>query len=172
MYKRQDPEEIVLNAGCTSCHKIGELGESHKVGPDLSDIGWLAQGRVEGMTAEDYILQSLIDPNVYLAPECPNGPCLANIMPRDYAQRLTPEQQEDLVAFLSAQQTAAEPENVAAPEVIEPSSEALPAAEQSGARNYGVTAVRVASILLLSLVFLVSLFIYLRGEAGGNDEGS
>ena len=38
-----EPEEILLNAGCTSCHKIGDLGEGHKVGPDLSNIGWLAR---------------------------------------------------------------------------------------------------------------------------------
>jgi cytochrome c2 len=34
----EDATEILLNSGCGSCHKIGELGEGHKVGPDLSNI--------------------------------------------------------------------------------------------------------------------------------------
>ena len=161
-----DPEEIVLNAGCTSCHQIGELGESHKVGPDLSNIGWFAQGRVEGMSAEAYVLQSIVEPNVYLAPECPNGPCLENIMPRDYSQRLTPEQQEILVAFLLAQQTPVQSEIVATPEQSQTAPKVFPAAKQTsrGTGNNRIVAIRVASILLLSLVFLMSLLIYLKGD--------
>jgi nitrite reductase (NO-forming)/hydroxylamine reductase len=170
-----EAEEIMLNAGCTSCHQIGVLGEGHKVGPDLSDIGWQAQGRVEGMTAEDYLLQSLIDPNVYLAPECPNGPCLANIMPRDYGQRLSGEQQEIIVTFMMEQQTPTAPtESVdEAPEGGKPAPKAVPAAKTvppSTSRN--VSAVRLASILLLTLVFLVSLFIFLRGAPDDAGEDS
>lgn len=167
-----EPDELVRNAGCTSCHKIGELGESHKVGPDLSDIGWLAQGRVEGMSAETYISQSIIDPNVYLAPECPNGPCLENIMPRDYAQRLTPEQQEAVVSFLLEQQTPVQQELLATPEHVQSAPKAFPAAKQSARviENSRIMAIRVASVLLLSLVFLISLLIYLKGERVDDDE--
>jgi hypothetical protein len=141
----------------------------------LSDIGWLAQGRVEGMAADAYILQSIVDPNVYLAPECPNGPCLANIMPRDYGQRLTSEQQEIMVSYLLEQQMPpGQVEVVEAPESSEPAPKAFPAAKQpvhtTNGRN--VTAVRLASILLLTLVFLVSLLIYFRGapdDSGGEN---
>jgi hypothetical protein len=170
-----EPEEIMLNAGCTSCHQIGALGESHKVGPDLSDIGWAAQGRVEGMTADAYILQSIIDPNVYLAPECPNGPCLANVMPRDYGQRLSSDQQALLVTFLMEQQTPSAPADAGAATASGTvATKAVPAAKTvppgSGTRN--VTAVRLASILLLTLVFLVSLLIFLRGGPKGSDKES
>jgi hypothetical protein len=167
-----DPAEILLNAGCTSCHKIGDLGEGHKVGPDLSNIGWLAQGRVPGMEADAYILQSIIDPNVYLAPECPNGPCLENIMPRDYGQRLTLEQQKTLVNFLMAQQTPSRPADRTTAEEIQSAPKAIPAAKQAiqTAQNNNITTFRIASILLVSLVFLISLLIYLRGEQG-EDEG-
>ncbi len=162
-----EPEEIALNAGCTSCHKIGELGEGHKVGPDLSNIGWNAQGRVEGMSAAAYIQQSITDPNVYLAPECPNGPCMENIMPRDYGQRLSETQQEVLGAFLLAQQApmpTSPAQNVTSAQPA-PEATAQPA-EQSSSRlgNDNVTNVRIASILLLSLAFLISLFVYLRGD--------
>lgn len=99
-----EPEMIIQNAGCGSCHMIGEIGEAHKVGPDLTYIGLNAEGRVEGKSAAEYIRQSILEPNAYMAPECPNGPCLPGIMPQNYSMRLSVEQQETMVAFLLAQQ--------------------------------------------------------------------
>ena len=100
----QTAEEIMLNAGCGNCHKIGSLGEAHKVGPDLTYIGLTAPDRVPGMSGEEYILQSILDPNAYLAPECPNTSCLPNIMPQNFHMRLTTEQLEMLVDYLMGQQ--------------------------------------------------------------------
>jgi hypothetical protein len=100
----EEPEAILLNAGCVSCHQIGSLGEAHKVGPDLTWIGYNATGRVPGMAAETYIRQSIVEPNAYLAPECPNGPCMANIMPRDYGTRLSERQLQVLVDYLLLQE--------------------------------------------------------------------
>lgn len=96
-------EEIILNAGCSVCHQIGDLGEAGKVGPDLSAIGRLAGQRRPGLAAADYIRQSILEPNAYLAPDCPNSACLPNIMPRDYRDRLTAVQLETLVTYLLAQ---------------------------------------------------------------------
>lgn len=96
-------QELILNAGCLNCHLIGEFGELHKVGPDLSNIGILAGERVEDLSAEEYLRQSILEPNAFVAPDCPNGDCLPNIMPGDYAQRLKPLQLDILVQFLLAQ---------------------------------------------------------------------
>ncbi|MFN2171773.1 MAG: c-type cytochrome [Candidatus Promineifilaceae bacterium] len=168
------PEELLFNAGCTSCHKIGDLGEGHKVGPDLSNIGWLAQGRVEGMAADAYILQSIVDPNVFLAPECPNGPCMENIMPRDYVHRLTLEQQKTIVAYLMTQQTPSQPETGTTATDAQPAPKVIPSAKQAiqTAQNYNIIAFRLASVLLLSLVLLISLLVYYRGESGEDNEES
>lgn len=102
----EDAPTIIQNAGCTACHQIGALGEAHKVGPNLSLIGIEASGRVEGMSAEQYIRQSIEEPNAYLAPVCPNGPCLPNIMPQNFHTRLRPAQIDTLVAFLLEQRSA------------------------------------------------------------------
>ena len=56
------------------------------------------------MTAEEYIHQSIVEPNAYLAPECPNTSCLPGIMPQNFATRLSAEQIDTMVAFLLAQQ--------------------------------------------------------------------
>lgn len=97
-------EEIILNAGCGACHKIGAMGESHKVGPDLTYIGITAAERVPNMSAEEYLRQSILEPNAYLAPECPNTPCLPGIMPQNFHLRLTNDQLDTVVTFLMTQQ--------------------------------------------------------------------
>lgn len=163
-----EPEEILLNAGCTSCHQIGDLGEAHKVGPDLSGIGLLAGEALRGMSLEEYIRQAIIDPNAVIAADCPNGSCLPNIMPRDYATRLDSQQFETVVAYLLTQQeeaslTALEPasndDTAFAPKAFPAPKNAkrsLPASS--------VTSTRAVQILLLSLVFLLSLLLYFKGS--------
>jgi hypothetical protein len=94
---------IILNSGCGSCHAIGELGEAGKVGPDLSNIGLIAAERIVTLSADDYLRQSIVDPQAFITPDCPNGPCLENIMPGDYARRLTEDQLDILVAHLLEQ---------------------------------------------------------------------
>lgn len=159
-------EEIMLNAGCTSCHKIGELGEGHKVGPDLSGIGLIAQKRVSGMSAAEYVRTSIIDPNAFISPDCPNGPCMPNIMPRDYETRLSTEQISMLVTYLLDLKEAVDPEVIGeatveniqtAPKNVVPSGKtAVP--QQAGP----LTPILAVQILFLTLVFFVSLFIFIR----------
>jgi hypothetical protein len=162
-----DAPTIILNAGCGACHKIGSIGEAHKVGPDLSAIGLTAGGRVPGMTAAEYIHESILTPNAYLAPACPNGPCLPNIMPRDYATRLSAAQQDTLVEFLLSQQgseptpasvgsgaTAAAtplPKPAAAAKVVPPSSR--------------LSSLTIAQIALALVVLVVSGYAIFRDRS-------
>ena len=71
-----------------------------------------------GETASEYLRTSIVDPEAYLAPDCPNGPCLAGIMPADYANRLTAGQIDMLVDYLLEQKapTSVEAELEEAPE--------------------------------------------------------
>lgn len=164
-------EEIILNAGCGSCHQIGSLGEAHKVGPDLSAIGVIAAGRVAGMSAEEYIRQSILQPNAYLAPECPNGPCIANIMPQDYATRLTPEQLDILVRYLLALDGSGEREvEVIGGDGAPADGSAWPAPKTGAAPKTvnrtpvqqqlsSTTAVQVLLLTLVLLLALVRVFV-------------
>jgi hypothetical protein len=96
-------EEIARVSGCDNCHLIGDIGEAGKVGPDLSNIGILAAERVPGQSASEYLYASIVDPDAFLTADCPNGPCLAGIMPRDYGNRLRAEQTDLLVDYLLEQ---------------------------------------------------------------------
>lgn len=165
-----EAEELLLNAGCTSCHQIGALGEAHKVGPDLSGIGLLSGPSLQGMSLEAYLQQAIVDPNAIIAPNCPNGPCLPNIMPRDYASRLDSQQIETLVAFLLTQQE--EETLLSTPEpgadanaVIAPKAFPAPKSAKRSLPTNSLASTAVAAILLLSLVFLLVLLLYFKGSA-------
>jgi hypothetical protein len=135
------------------------------VGPDLSAIGLTAGGRVPGMSATDYIRQSILEPNAYLAPACPNGPCLPNIMPRDYAMRLSAAQQEMMVEFLLTQE-GAEPTPAAVGSgatVAAPTAVPKPAAAAKVVPpSTGLSSLTVAQIALAVVVLVVSAYAIFR----------
>jgi hypothetical protein len=159
----ETPEEIILNAGCGACHKIDTLGEAHKVGPDLTYIGLTAAERVPEMTAEEYIRQSIHEPNAYLAPECPNAPCMPNIMPQNFATRLSTDQIETLVSFLLARQgPSPTPETVGA---ATPAPKAVGSAKAVAPLPAPVLTSTVVGILVILLVGAISLFILFRNRS-------
>ena len=102
-----DPENgaaLYVSYGCSGCHgNIDEPG-SNSQGPWLGEIEEVGATRVEGQTAQQYVYHSILDPNAFIAPDCPNGPCLSpSAMPKDFATRMglnTPQDMIDLLAFL------------------------------------------------------------------------
>lgn len=155
-------EEILVNAGCSSCHAIGSIGEGHKVGPDLSSIGYQATGRIPNVSAADYLQQSILEPNYALAPTCPNGPCLPNIMPQDYSQRLTSEQVEMIVDYLLVLDGTQPVEDVAV--IGEGGTAVFPKGGSTAKGNNGVVAgIDTSSVsvqlIMIGVVFLLTLFL-------------
>ncbi|GAB4577714.1 MAG: hypothetical protein Fur0022_04450 [Anaerolineales bacterium] len=91
---------VFLKAGCIACHAI-EGVSTGAVGPELSQIGTVAETRVPGQTAEQYIHTSIVDPNAFIVPDCPPGPCASpSVMPLTFGETLSEEQIADLVAYL------------------------------------------------------------------------
>ncbi len=98
----EDAVAAITKAGCTACHVIpGVPGAVGMVGPDLSNIGAEAATRVEGMSAEEYIHQSIVDPNAVIAPKCPTGDCLPGLMPQTFADMLTTDEIDAIVNYLA-----------------------------------------------------------------------
>lgn len=83
------------NAGCATCHSLE--ANTIIVGPSLAGIGTAAGSRVEGLTAEEYIRQSITEPDAYLAGDYPPG-----IMPAKYAEALSSDELDGLVDYLLA----------------------------------------------------------------------
>ncbi len=80
-------------AGCKTCHSLEP--DVVIIGPSLAGIGTLAESRVTGVLAEDYLRQSILDPNAHLVEGFP-----ANVMPNTYQKQLTEEQIDALVNYM------------------------------------------------------------------------
>jgi nitric oxide reductase subunit C len=80
-------------AGCKTCHSL-EPG-TVIIGPSMAGIGTVAASRVSGMSAEEYLKKSIVDPNAFVAEGFP-----ASVMPNTYITQLTEEEIDKLVAYL------------------------------------------------------------------------
>lgn len=99
----------IATPACSTCHTLQGVSDG-AIGPELTHIGTVAADRVKDASykgkakdAAGYIRESITDPNAFIAPKCPAGDCFKDIMPKDFGQKLTPQQLDDLVAYLLAQ---------------------------------------------------------------------
>jgi mono/diheme cytochrome c family protein len=153
-----DAADLILNAGCGACHLIGDLGEAHKVGPELTNIADVAGERVAGLSAAAYLRQSIVKPNAYIVPECPNGPCPANVMPQNYEERLSDDQIEQIVQYLLAGVEVAPTPAPIGEGAARPTGKAVPAAKQILEEEPQTAPAITLQVLLISLVALLTLF--------------
>jgi mono/diheme cytochrome c family protein len=61
-----DGQTVFLTAGCTGCHTINGVSETAQIGPNLTDLSERAGDRVEGLSADEYVRQSVLDPQAYI----------------------------------------------------------------------------------------------------------
>ncbi len=88
-----DPAAVFTSAGCGGCHTFAPAGTDAQVGPDLNQLASDAQAA--GEPVEDYIRQSIVDPNAKIA-----AGYQAGVMPTAYAKSLTADQIDALVQYL------------------------------------------------------------------------
>jgi mono/diheme cytochrome c family protein len=72
---------------CGGCHTLAQAGTTGNVGPNLDET-------LNGMSATQ-ISQSITDPNAVITPGFQ-----PNVMPQNFGQTLTPQQLQQLVAYL------------------------------------------------------------------------
>ena len=95
--------------GCGACHAIpGVPGAVGQIGPDLSKMNEAAAARIadaaytgKAKTAEEYINESMLDPNAYVVTDCPTAPCQKGLMPLTLQDLLTPEELGTMSAYLA-----------------------------------------------------------------------
>ena len=88
--------QVYRTLGCATCHEASISNLFRPVGPPLDRAGRVGAERVPGMSAEDYLRQSIADPGAYLVPGYPDS------MPRDLANGLSPQDLAALVAYLAS----------------------------------------------------------------------
>jgi len=82
--------------GCGACHTIEGLSAG-AVGPNLTKVGEVAITRNEGVSADDYIRNSIVDPSAYIVEN------FEDLMLKTYGDTLSQNELDDLVAFLLTQ---------------------------------------------------------------------
>lgn len=82
--------------GCLICHKDSETGNER--GPDLRQAAAMAASRKPGLAAEDYLLESLADPDAFLVEGYPK------MMPSAVGPpaNLTPAEVKAIIAYLQS----------------------------------------------------------------------
>lgn len=99
-----DPRaRVFTNFGCQGCHTLTAVSVTGNVGPNLDGIGTRAGTRKPGFSAEEYIRESILMPDAFIAPECPTGACPGGVMPKDFGVRIPPPELDALVSFLLEQ---------------------------------------------------------------------
>ncbi len=70
------------------------------VGPNLANIGNDAATRIAGQTAEQYIHESLVNPNAFTAKKCPYSDCIPGTMPANISTLINEGEINAVVQYL------------------------------------------------------------------------
>jgi len=82
---------------CSQCHTIEGVAAG-LIGPDHTHLATEAANRTPGLSAEEYIRESIKNPEVFVAEGVPRS--MPGLMTNAITEKLTDKQIEDLVAFL------------------------------------------------------------------------
>lgn len=123
-----DPAVIAAfqKGACGSCHQISGIpGAVGMVGPDLSNIASMAEEHIAdaaytgaATNTEEFLHESILDPNLFLSPKCPTGECAPNVMPATLSQTLTADEINAIVTYLSGLPDGAYIETTTSAEVV------------------------------------------------------
>jgi cytochrome c551/c552 len=89
-----DGASLFRAKGCASCHAGPTTAGFTDVGPSLADVATWAGTRVDGLSAEEYVRQSIVAPQAFISPEHHSRALQMPTLP------LAPEELDALVAHL------------------------------------------------------------------------
>ncbi len=93
---RESGENLFYQYGCNTCHQLDAAGQlAGGQGPSLNNLAGHA-GDIPGYDSpEAYVVASIVNPNAYIVDGYP-----ANLMPQNFADRMTPDEINLLSAYL------------------------------------------------------------------------
>jgi cytochrome c len=90
----------VASAKCSDCHSLDGSEQTfvNHMAPTWQGISGLAGDRVPGLSAQEYLRESIVDPDAYIVQGYSD-----NLMPKGFKFLLSEEDIDNLVAFLLTQ---------------------------------------------------------------------
>ena len=89
---------------CGACHGDPKVPGSNNIGPHLGAIANQAERRISGKGAPQYIYESILEPDSFIAPECKGGaPCQKPSAMPDYSTLVNLQDAADLLGYLLQQ---------------------------------------------------------------------
>jgi len=82
---------------CAQCHSV-TADQARIIGPGLYNLQAVAGSYVPGENVVEYIHESIVNPNAFIAPG--NPPFPSNLMPQNWGDVLTPQELNDVIAYL------------------------------------------------------------------------
>ncbi|MBV7337901.1 c-type cytochrome [Chloroflexi bacterium TSY] len=92
------PQDLWVSLGCSGCHMLDQdqtADNRGPVGPHQRNLYERAGDRVEGLSAEEYVYQSIVNPNDYVVESY-----LPNIMPPNFAEKMSEEEIRGLAQWM------------------------------------------------------------------------
>ena len=86
--------------GCGGCHAFKAAGTTGAIGPDLDNLS-ADNAAAGGMPLPDFVHESIVDPDKYIAKGYTAG-----VMPTTFSDSLSSADIDNLVAFISENQTS------------------------------------------------------------------
>jgi mono/diheme cytochrome c family protein len=99
-----------IRIGCVACHAIKGLSDQAQAAPALDEAYKLAvdvlkspeykKSGGKAKTPREFFSESILDPNAFVYPKCPQGPCIKGTMPQNYKDILRPEELNGIIEYL------------------------------------------------------------------------
>ncbi len=107
-YTEAEVQSAFVKGACGTCHTIpGVTNAAGVIAPELAGINAAAQEHItsssysgNAKTAEEYIREAILKPDLFLAPTCPTGPCTAGVMPAKLSETLTTDEINAIIQYL------------------------------------------------------------------------
>ncbi|MFN8444503.1 MAG: c-type cytochrome [Caldilineaceae bacterium] len=91
----QPPQALFVSMGCGGCHVVDPNSTQVMTGPNLGKLPEVAATRKPGVSATDYVHESIVNPSAFTVEGFPAG-----VMPPNFAERMSAEEIDSLVAWL------------------------------------------------------------------------
>lgn len=103
-------KDAFVRIGCVACHEVKGLSDQALAAPSLDHAYQLVNDILKSpdykksggkaKTPREYVIESIMEPDAYTYPTCPQGPCVKGTMPTNYKDIIRPEELNNLVDYV------------------------------------------------------------------------